>query len=139
MKVRPTGQDVPAALTLSSPMGFVASTAAIAPAGISGAVDVIASGVTDVVIDINGYYTQQSDIALAASAAGSAGLSVESSETTALNASSSGIDSLSLKANAKGGMQPRAVTFDSSTNTITVDSNPVQAPNKPNELYISED
>jgi subtilase family serine protease len=53
----PTGQTQPLAATLSSVDGRVRSNAAIVPAGTSGAVSVFASNTTDLVMDIDGYFT----------------------------------------------------------------------------------
>jgi hypothetical protein len=43
--------------TLNDLTGTIVANAAIVPAGTSGSIDVYASSVTDVIIDINGYYT----------------------------------------------------------------------------------
>jgi len=52
----PTGQPLPLAATVNSPLGFIVGNAAIVPAGTGGAIDLFAADATDVVIDINGYY-----------------------------------------------------------------------------------
>jgi len=52
----PAGQSQPLVSTLNSFDGRVKSNAAIVPAGSSGAVSVFATGPTDVVLDINGYF-----------------------------------------------------------------------------------
>jgi len=52
----PTGQTLPLAATLVWSQGSVTSNAAVVSGGTSGSVDVYASGATDIVIDINGYY-----------------------------------------------------------------------------------
>jgi hypothetical protein len=52
----PTGQPLPLAATVNSPEGFIVGNAAIVAAGTNGSIDLFASGPTDVVIDINGYY-----------------------------------------------------------------------------------
>ena len=52
----PTGSAVPIAATLNSPEGSIVGNAAIVPAGTDGAISLYASGDTDVVIDINGYF-----------------------------------------------------------------------------------
>jgi hypothetical protein len=53
----PTGQTLPLAATLIWAQALLVSNAAVVPAGLSGSVDVYASANTDLVIDINGYYT----------------------------------------------------------------------------------
>ncbi|MGD0908784.1 MAG: choice-of-anchor D domain-containing protein [Candidatus Acidiferrales bacterium] len=53
----PTGQAQPVAAIVSSVDGRVRSNAAIVPAGANGAISVYASNTTDVVLDINGYFT----------------------------------------------------------------------------------
>jgi len=52
----PTGLATPATTTLNSPNGAVVGNAAIVTAGTSGAISLLASNKTDVVIDINGYF-----------------------------------------------------------------------------------
>jgi hypothetical protein len=53
----PTGQPTPvAAFAVESPLGTLASSAGIIPAGSNGSIDVYASNPTDLVVDIDGYY-----------------------------------------------------------------------------------
>lgn len=52
----PTGQPLPLAATVNSPQGFIVGNAGILAAGTNGSVDIYASDVTDIVVDINGYY-----------------------------------------------------------------------------------
>ena len=52
----PAGQPLPLAATLNDPAGNVLGGAAIVAAGTNGDIDVYASGPTDLVIDINGYF-----------------------------------------------------------------------------------
>ena len=59
------GQDRPTVSTLNSPDGLVKSSAAIVPAGVGGAVSVYASDTTNVLLDINGYFTAVSKSTLA--------------------------------------------------------------------------
>ncbi len=54
--VWPAGQPQPNASTLNSFQGYVLANAAIVPAGTGGAISVYASGDTDLIVDINGYY-----------------------------------------------------------------------------------
>jgi hypothetical protein len=53
----PTGQGQPGVSTLNSFQGSVVANAAIVPAGTGGAVSVFAYSATDVILDINGYFT----------------------------------------------------------------------------------
>jgi hypothetical protein len=52
----PTGQKTPASSTLNAPTGTTTANAAIVPAGTGGAVSVVASNDTDLLLDINGYF-----------------------------------------------------------------------------------
>jgi hypothetical protein len=52
----PTGSPQPGSSTLNAPTGAVTANAAIVPAGSGGAIRVIATNATDLVIDINGYF-----------------------------------------------------------------------------------
>ena len=52
----PTGSAQPPVSTLNSFDGAVVANAAIVPAGTSGAISVFATGRTDVILDINGYF-----------------------------------------------------------------------------------
>jgi len=53
----PTGQSQPLVSTLNSLGGAVTANAAIVPAGASGAVSVFVTNTTDVVLDIDGYFS----------------------------------------------------------------------------------
>ncbi len=53
----PAGQPYPYVSTLNSPTGAIIANAAIVPAGTGGAISVDAGNPTDLIIDINGYYT----------------------------------------------------------------------------------
>ena len=57
----PAGQPQPLVSTLNSYDGRVKSNAAIIPAGTGGGVSVFTTNVTDVVLDINGYFDSASD------------------------------------------------------------------------------
>jgi len=63
LSVWPAGQAYPNVSTLndSSPSGGAVANAAIVPAGTLGAIQMLAGNVTDVIIDINGYYAAPSD------------------------------------------------------------------------------
>jgi hypothetical protein len=52
----PAGNPQPGSSTLNAPTGTVVANAAIVPAGSGGAIDVIATNTTDLLIDINGYF-----------------------------------------------------------------------------------
>ncbi|MBS1832056.1 MAG: hypothetical protein JST65_05050, partial [Acidobacteria bacterium] len=52
----PTGTAQPVVSTLNAVTGTVVANAAIVPAGTSGAIEAFASGNTDLVLDINGYF-----------------------------------------------------------------------------------
>jgi hypothetical protein len=52
----PAGAALPNASTLNAPNGGVVASAAIVPAGTSGAINVFSSNATDLIIDINGYF-----------------------------------------------------------------------------------
>jgi trimeric autotransporter adhesin len=56
LTVWPTGQQQPLVASTNSVDGRVKSTAAIVPAGASGAISVYATNATNVVLDINGYF-----------------------------------------------------------------------------------
>ncbi len=60
----PAGQTIPTASTLNSPLGSVAANAAIVPAGSNGAISVFATGSTELIVDINGYFAPQSTTAV---------------------------------------------------------------------------
>lgn len=58
LTVWPTGESqMPVVSTLNAPTGTVVANAAIVPAGTSGAISIYASDATDVIIDINGYFS----------------------------------------------------------------------------------
>ena len=57
LTIWPTGQPQPLVSTMNSPDGRVKANAAIVPAGTNGAVSVYSTNTTDVILDINGYFT----------------------------------------------------------------------------------
>jgi hypothetical protein len=57
LTVWPTGESQPVVSTLNSIDGRTKANAAIVPAGSSGAVSVFATNTTDVILDIDGYFT----------------------------------------------------------------------------------
>ena len=57
----PTGEDRPGISTMNSLDGRIKANAAIVSAGFNGAISVFASGTTDVVLDIDGYFVPAPD------------------------------------------------------------------------------
>ncbi len=57
LTIWPTGENQPVVSTLNSTDGRVKANAAVVPAGTSGAVSVYATNTTDVLLDIDGYFT----------------------------------------------------------------------------------
>jgi hypothetical protein len=57
LTVWPTGQSQPLVSTLNSLDGAIRSNAAIVPVGTGGAISLFATDLTDVVVDIDGYFT----------------------------------------------------------------------------------
>jgi hypothetical protein len=52
----PAGQPYPGVSTLNSPDGYVIANAAVVPSGTGGAITVLASDATDLILDIVGYF-----------------------------------------------------------------------------------
>ena len=65
LTIWPTGENQPVVSTLNSLDARIKANAAIVPAGTSGAVSVFVSNTTDVVLDIDGYFTPASGSTLA--------------------------------------------------------------------------
>lgn len=57
LTIWPTGESQPAVSTLNSPDGRTKANAAIVPAGANGAVSVYVTDTSDVILDIDGYFT----------------------------------------------------------------------------------
>ena len=57
----PSGADQPEASTLNSPNGVVLANGATIAAGTGGSISVLATDITDVIIDVNGYYVAASE------------------------------------------------------------------------------
>jgi len=57
LTIWPTGESQPTVSTMNSPDGRVKANAAMVPAGTGGAVSVFVSNTSDVILDINGYFT----------------------------------------------------------------------------------
>lgn len=64
LTVWPTGQEQPVVSTLNSYQGTVVANAAIVPTGTDGSISVYAEGSTELIIDITGYFAQQSTLAV---------------------------------------------------------------------------
>jgi predicted nucleic acid-binding Zn-ribbon protein len=64
LTVWPTGRAQPGVSTLNSYQGTVVANAALVPAGTNGSISVYAAGTTDLIIDITGYFAQQSTVAV---------------------------------------------------------------------------
>jgi hypothetical protein len=91
-----TGQAFPTTSTLNDLLGTIVANAAIFPAGNNGSVDVYASDLTDIIIDINGYYTPQGAIINAGVNTNAAlGASALGANTTGINNTAVGASSLS--------------------------------------------
>jgi hypothetical protein len=84
----PTGTTRPLVATLSAMDGQIHNNAAIVPGGTGGSVDVFVTNVTDVILDINGYYTPQ--ITLLPGSADAPSLSFEGDEGTGIFSSAPG-------------------------------------------------
>jgi hypothetical protein len=90
---------------LNGYVNTVIANAAIVPAGTSGAIDVYASQNTELIIDINGYYSQASGMTLAQGSAGSPSISftgdpgtgVFSSGANTLNITTGGTNRLTVR------------------------------------------
>jgi YVTN family beta-propeller protein len=57
LTIWPTGEDQPVVSTMNSPDGRVKANAAIVPAGYQGAISVYVTDTTNVILDIDGYFT----------------------------------------------------------------------------------
>ena len=102
----PTGNPpIPSVSILNDFLGTVLANAAVVPGGASGSIDVYVTNLTDVVIDINGYYAPQ--ISLANGTAAAPSLTFAGDSTSGLYSSAAGTVSV-----ATGG-----------TNRLTVASN----------------
>src|SRR5581483_4084867 len=61
LTVWPTGRGMPIVSTLNSIDGRIKANASIVPAGTGGAISIYATGATDVVLDIDGYFVSASN------------------------------------------------------------------------------
>lgn len=62
LTVWPAGADRPVVSTLNSTKGDILANGAITTAGQNGAISIYATHMTDIVIDVNGYYIEESNI-----------------------------------------------------------------------------
>jgi len=60
----PSGQPRPTVSTLNALTGAITANAAIVPAGAGGGIDVFVTNLTDVIIDINGYFAPPTSVGL---------------------------------------------------------------------------
>jgi len=76
LTVWPAGAERPVVSTLNSPKGEILANGATITAGQNGAISIYATDMTDIVIDVNGYYIEESNIGPAGPAGpqGSTGL-----------------------------------------------------------------
>ena len=86
----PTGQARPLVSTLNALTGNITANAAIVPAGTSGSVNLFASDTTEAILDINGYYTAPSALALGAGTPSAPSLTFSNDANTGLYSSAAG-------------------------------------------------
>jgi endosialidase-like protein len=111
LKIFPTAappNTPPNAVTIDDVQGSIINNAAVVPAGITnGSVSAIASGNTDLVLDINGYYAPSTGVTLALGSAsapslsfsGDAGTGIYSSGANTLNFATGGTNQMTVDAN----------------------------------------
>ena len=105
LTVWPTGQPQPNTVTIDDPSGTMLANAAIVAAGSSGSVDAFPSDITDLIIDINGYYAPPTGLTLAQGTAGAPSLSfsgdtgtgIFSSGTAAIDLATAGTSRLTVR------------------------------------------
>ncbi len=86
----PDGETMPTLATLNDKAGLVTSNAAIVAAGNSGAVDIYVEDATDVIMDVNGYYTSPAALALGAGTAAAPALTFSNDTNSGLYSPSAG-------------------------------------------------
>jgi Chaperone of endosialidase len=104
LSVWPAGQPYPGVSTLNDPIsGGVIANAAIIVAGTSGAIQMLASNPTDVIIDINGYYASPTDLnSNTAIGTGTLGSNTTGSDNTASGAGALGANTTGSNNTASG-------------------------------------
>jgi hypothetical protein len=95
LKIFPTAappNTPPNAVTIDDVQGSIINNAAVVPAGITnGSVSVIASGNTDLVLDINGYYAPSTGVTLALGSASAPSLSFTGEPLTGIYSTGGGV------------------------------------------------
>ena len=142
LSVWPAGAAYPNVSTLndSSPTGGAVANAAIVPAGTAGAIQMLAGNITDVIIDINGYYAAPTDgnqnTAIGAGALTSnttgggntaIGESALSNNTTGSNNTASGELALQNNTTGNGNTASGAYAMESNTTGLFNTANGVSA------------
>ncbi len=114
LTVWPAGAAQPLASTINSYLGVAVANAAIVSAGTNGGVSVYATNLTDVILDINGYFVAQTSSstqslalgtnALPAASIGMAntGIGVSALQTNSTGAYNVGVGTAALQANTTG-------------------------------------
>jgi len=90
LSIWPAGQTQPTVSTLNDQTGLVLANAAIVPAGSSGGVDIYVTNITDVILDINGYYVPPNALALGAGTAGAPALTFSNDASSGVYSPSAG-------------------------------------------------
>ena len=90
LSIWPAGQTQPTVSTLNDQTGLVLANAAIVPAGSSGSIDIYVTNITDVILDINGYYVPPSSLALGAGTTSAPSLIFGTDTTSGLYSPSAG-------------------------------------------------
>ena len=104
----PTGQSQPTVAALNDPLGIILGNSAIVPAGTSGAIDIYATNVTDIVVDVTGYFISPSSSTSTALGTGSSNTGIQNTAIgyntlqTNTGDSNSAIGSYALSANSSG-------------------------------------
>jgi hypothetical protein len=117
LSVWPAGQPFPTVSTLNAPNGGPIANEAIVPAGTGGAIQMLASGPTDVIIDINGYYAPPSDMA-GNTAVGTGALANNTIEFIARGSGNTANGSGALESNTTGSNNTSNGYFALAHNTI---------------------
>jgi hypothetical protein len=112
LKIFPTAappNTPPNAVTIDDVQGSIINNAAVVPAGITnGSVSAIASGNTDLVLDINGYYAPSTGITLALGSASAPSLSFSGEPLTGIYSSGPGVLNF-----AAGPVDPLTISYSS--------------------------
>ncbi len=104
----PTGQSQPTVAALNDPLGIILGNSAIVPAGTSGAINIYATNLTDIVVDITGYFISPSSSTSTALGTGSSNTGVQNTAVgyntlqTNTGDSNTAVGSYSLSANSSG-------------------------------------